>query len=162
MQSKLSHCLWFDRQAEEAARFYVSIFKGGKIENISHYTEEGFEIHGMPKGTVMTVDYEILGLKYKALNGGPLFKFNEAFSIVVNCESQAEIDYYWTKLAKNEDEGQCGWLKDPFGVSWQIVPTVLSKMMSDPDSKKVQRVTHSFLRMKKFNIAELERAFAGA
>ena len=158
---KISHCLWFDRQAEDAAKFYTSVFKGGKIGKVTHYTEEGFEIHGMPTGTVMTVDFEIMGQKYMALNGGPIFKFNEAFSIVVNCENQDEIDYYWKNLSKGGQEIECGWLKDQFGLCWQIVPTVLSQMLSDPDQKKVKRVTHAFLKMKKFDIAELKKAYEG-
>lgn len=159
---KISHCLWFDRQAEEAAKFYTSVFKGGKIGKISHYTDEGTEIHGMPEGLAMVVEFEILGQKYLALNGGPIFKFNESFSIVVNCESQDEIDYYYKSLLEGGgEESQCGWLKDRFGVSWQITPTVLAEMMLDRDVEKVKRVTQAFLQMKKYDIAALKRAYEG-
>jgi predicted 3-demethylubiquinone-9 3-methyltransferase (glyoxalase superfamily) len=161
--SKISHCLWFDREAEEAAKFYVSVFKDGKMGKVIHYsTDEGQEIHGMPKGLVMTAEFEIGGHKYVALNGGPIFKHNESFSIVVTCENQEEIDYYWEKLMSGGgEESQCGWLKDRFGVSWQVTPAILQKMMSDPDLVKVRRVLHAFLRMKKYDIAALERAYAG-
>lgn len=159
---KLSHCLWFDSQAEDAAKFYTSIFKNSKIGKVARYGAEGFEIHGQPEGKVMTVDFEIEGLKYVALNGGPLFKFNESVSIMVNCESQDEIDYYWKALtADGGQEIQCGWLKDKFGVPWQVVPNILGKLVSDPDPKKSQRVTKAFLQMKKFDIAELQRAYNG-
>lgn len=157
--STISHCLWFDGQAEQAAKFYTSVFKSGKIGKISRYGKEGFEIHGQPEGTVMTVEFELEGMRYLSLNGGPLFKFNEAFSIVATCDTQEEIDYYWNKLTQGGQEVQCGWLKDQFGVSWQIVPKVLGAMMSDSDSRKSGRVMQAFLQMKKFNIAALERAF---
>lgn len=160
--SQISHCLWFDNQAEDAANLYTSIFKDGKIHKITRYGKEGFEIHGRPDGSVMTAEFEIAGQHYTALNGGPLFKFNEAFSIMVNCETQEEIDYYWKKLTENGGEpGPCGWLKDKFGVSWQIAPIVLGKMLSDPDKKKSERVTKAFLKMKKFDIAALEKAYRG-
>lgn len=158
---KISHCLWFDRQAAEAAKFYVSIFKDGKLGKISYYSDEGFEIHGMPKGLAMVVEFEIAGQSYLALNGGSIFHFNESFSIVVNCENQDEIDYYWKRLTDGGSEVECGWLKDRFGVSWQITPTVLAEMMTDPDPEKVRRVTHAFLRMKKFDIRALESAYRG-
>src|SRR5262245_21480115 len=124
---KIAPCLWFDDQAEEAANFYTSIFKNSKIINISRYGKEGFEIHGRPAGSVMTVAFELDGQKFTALNGGPVFKFNEAVSFQVSCQSQEEVDYFWGKLSEGGDKNaqQCGWLKDKYGVSWQIVPTVL-------------------------------------
>jgi predicted 3-demethylubiquinone-9 3-methyltransferase (glyoxalase superfamily) len=161
MQHKISHCLWFDRQAEDAAKFYVSVFKDGRLGQVTRYTEEGFEIHGMPKGTVMSIEFEIAGQRYVALNGGPLFRHSEAFSIVVNCETQEEIDRYWAALTQGGEEVQCGWLKDRFGVSWQVTPTILREMMADRDPEKVRRVTHAFLRMKKYDIAALKRAYEG-
>ena len=135
---KITPCLWFDNQAEEAANFYTSIFKNSKIGNITRYGKEGYEIHGRKEGTVMTLDFEIEGKKFTALNGGPVFKFNEAISFVVHCETQKEVDYYWEKLSEGGDEKaqQCGWLKDKYGVSWQIVPEVLSKLVGDPASEK--------------------------
>ena len=157
----ISHCLWFDNEAEEAVKFYTSIFKNSKVGKIARYNGEGKEIHGQPEGKVMTVEFELEGVKYVALNGGPIFKFNESFSIMVNCESQSEIDYYWNALSKGGKEVQCGWLQDKFGLSWQIVPDVLAKMVADPDVTKSQRVTHAFLRMKKFDIAALQRAYEG-
>jgi predicted 3-demethylubiquinone-9 3-methyltransferase (glyoxalase superfamily) len=159
--STISHCLWFDGKAEQAAKFYTSIFKNGKIGKIARYGKEGFEIHGQPEGTVMTVEFEIDGMKYLGLNGGPIFKFTEAFSIVVNCDTQEEIDYFWGKLTQGGQEVECGWLKDQFGVSWQINPKILGEMLSDPDPRKVGRVTEAFLKMKKFDIAALRRAFEG-
>ncbi len=161
-RNRISHCLWFDDQAEEVARFYTAIFEGGKILRTSRYTDVGFEHHGRPKGSVMAVDFEILGQEYQAINGGPMFKHSEAFSIVVNCETQEEIDYYWKKLtADGGEEVQCGWLKDRFGVSWQIVPTILTEMMADRDTARVERVTRAFFEMKKFDIAALKRAYEG-
>jgi predicted 3-demethylubiquinone-9 3-methyltransferase (glyoxalase superfamily) len=160
-KKKITHCLWFDRNAEEAVRFYLTVFKDGKINAISRYTEAGFEHHGMPKGTVMVIDFDIAGENYQAINGGPIFKLNEAFSIVVNCDDQKEIDYYWSKLTEGGEEVQCGWLKDRFGLSWQVVPRVLGEMMADKDPEKVRRVSEAFFGMKKFDIAALERAYAG-
>lgn len=160
--TKLSTCLWFDSQAEEAARLYTSIFKDGKMGRVTRYGQEGEEIHGQPKGKVMTADFEIGGQHYVALNGGPIFKFNESVSIIVHCETQEEIDYYWTKLtADGGQESQCGWLKDKFGLSWQVTPSILGKMLSDPDSAKTDRVTKAFLQMKKFDIKKLQAAFEG-
>jgi predicted 3-demethylubiquinone-9 3-methyltransferase (glyoxalase superfamily) len=157
----ISHCLWFDKEAEDAAKFYTSIFKGGKILNVSRYGKEGHEIHGQPEGKVMVAEFEILGQKYLALNGGPLFKHSEAFSIVVTCDTQEEIDYYWEKLkADGGHEVECGWLKDKFGVSWQVTPRALSEMLTGP-REQAERVTAAFMKMKKFDIAELKRAFAG-
>lgn len=149
-------CLWFDKQAEEAANFYTSIFKNSKIGNISRYGKEGFEIHGKPAGTVMTISFQLNGHEFTALNGGPQFKFTEAISLQIMCETQEEIDHYWSKLTQGGEEGPCGWLKDKFGLSWQVVPTILPKLMSDP--KKSERVMKAFLQMKKFDIKTLLNA----
>ena len=158
---KIIPCLWFDDKAEEAAKFYASIFKNSKIGNVSRYGKEGYEFHGKEDGTVMTVDFEIEGQKYVALNGGPIFKFNEAISFQVHCETQKEVDYYWEKLSEGGDEKaqQCGWLKDKYGVSWQIVPVVLTKMLQDKDSKKSQRVMKALLQMRKLDIKTLTQAY---
>jgi predicted 3-demethylubiquinone-9 3-methyltransferase (glyoxalase superfamily) len=163
MASKLqiAPCLWFDTQAEEAAKFYVSIFDDSKIESISYFNKEGFETHGKPAGSVMTVAFRLSGLPYTALNGGPQFKFNEAISLQVFCDTQKEIDRYWQALGEGGVEGPCGWVKDKFGLWWQVNPSVLETMLRDPDSVKQERVTKAFLKMKKFDIAALERAFAG-
>lgn len=157
----ITPCLWFDTQAEEAAKFYASVFKNSKIGRISRYGKEGYEIHGKEPGSVMTAEFEIAGQRFVALNGGPHFKFNEAISFQVHCETQEEIDYFWSKLTEGGQEGPCGWLKDRYGVSWQVVPTVLSEMLRDPDPAKSQRVTKAFLRMKKFDVEELARAYKG-
>lgn len=153
---KITPCLWFDNQAEEAANFYVSIFKNSKIESISHYGKEGFEIHGQKEGTVLTVAFQINGQPFTALNGGPVFKFTEAVSFQVFCETQAEIDDYWNKLTQGGQEVQCGWLKDKFGLSWQIIPTILPKLLSDPS--RAGRVMKAYLKMKKFDIEKLMQA----
>ena len=158
----ISPCLWFDTQAEAAANHYVSIFKNAKIGNISRYGKEGRDIHGKEAGSVMAVELEIAGQTFVALNGGPHFKFNEAVSFQVHCDTQDEIDYFWSRLGEGGQEGPCGWLKDEFGLSWQVVPTVLPKMLMDPDPAKSQRVTKAFLQMKKFDIAALKRAYDGA
>lgn len=150
----ITPCLWFDHQAEQAVNFYISIFKNSKIDHISRYGKEGFEIHGQKEGTVMTVRFTLDGQPFSALNGGPLFQFNEAISFQVHCDTQEEIDYYWDKLTAGGEEVQCGWLKDQFGVSWQIVPTVLEKLLDDPS--KAERVTKVFLQMKKFDIEKLK------
>ncbi len=155
-EQKIGVCLWFDNQAEEAANFYTSVFKNSVIENITRYGTEGKEIHGRDAGSVMTVNFQINGQPFTALNGGPIFKFNEAISFQVFCETQKEIDYYWDKLTEGGEEGQCGWLKDKYGVSWQIIPEILSKLLGDPE--RSERVTRAFLQMKKFDIALLERA----
>ena len=157
---KITPNLWFDRQAEEAVKFYTSVFKNSKIGRISHYSKEGYEVHKMPAGTVMTVEFELQGQKFVALNGGPVFKFNEAVSFVVNCENQDEVDYYWEKLSQGGDASAqvCGWLKDKYGLSWQVVPTVLNELLSDRDRKKADRVMRAMLQMKKIDIKALERA----
>jgi predicted 3-demethylubiquinone-9 3-methyltransferase (glyoxalase superfamily) len=159
---KISPCLWFDDQGEEAAKFYTSIFKDSKIGDVTRYGKEGYEIHGREEGTVMTVEFEIEGQKFLALNGGPIFKFNEAISFQVYCETQEEVDYYWEKLSEGGDEKaqQCGWLKDKYGVSWQIVPTILIKMLKDKDSEKSQRVMKAMLQMHKLDISILKKAYA--
>lgn len=156
MKDHFTLCLWFDSQAEDAARFYTSVFKNSKIENISRYGKEGFEIHGQKEGTVLTVSFTINGQSFTALNGGPLFKFSEAVSLQVFCDTQEEIDYYWDKLTESGEESQCGWLKDKFGFSWQVIPSILPKLMSDPE--KSGRVTEAFLKMKKFDIEKLKNA----
>jgi predicted 3-demethylubiquinone-9 3-methyltransferase (glyoxalase superfamily) len=155
--------LWFDQNAEQAAKFYISIFKNASIDKTSHYGPEGYDIHKMPEGTVMTVEFTLEGQRFLGLNGGPIFKFNEAVSFLVYCDSQAEIDHYWEKLGEGGDPSaqQCGWLKDKFGLSWQVSPTVLDKMLRDPDREKAGRVMNAMLGMKKINIADLERAYAG-
>ena len=158
---KIAPCLWFDTQAEEAAKFYVSVFKNSKILNVSRYGNEGQEIHGKKSGEVMVVEFEIDGQKFVALNGGPQFKFDEAISFQIPCETQKEVDYFWEKLSAGGQEGPCGWLKDKFGLSWQVVPTVLPKMLMDADRKKADRVMKAFLQMKKFDIATLDRAYQG-
>jgi predicted 3-demethylubiquinone-9 3-methyltransferase (glyoxalase superfamily) len=151
-------CLWFDSNAEEAVNFYTSIFKNSKVGKVSRYTEAGHEIHGKPAGTVLTIEFELNGQQFTALNGGPIFKFNEAVSFQVHCQTQEEIDYYWEKLSAGGDPNaqQCGWLKDKFGLSWQIVPTILDQLMSDP--KKSERVMAALLKMKKLEIQALKQA----
>ncbi len=156
MTNKITPCLWFDSGAEAAATFYVSVFKNSKIEQISRYGKEGFEFHGQPEGTVMTVTFTLNGQEFTALNGGPLFKFSEAISFEVFCDTQEEIDHYWNMLTEEGSEGQCGWLKDKYGLSWQIVPAILSDLMKDPS--RAARVTKAFLQMKKLDIKTLEQA----
>ena len=160
---RITPCLWFDDQAEEAVEFYTAIFANSRIVNLSRYGEAGHEIHGRPAGTVMTVTFELDGQAFTALNGGPIFKFNEAISFQVNCETQEEVDYYWENLSAGGDEKaqQCGWLKDRYGVSWQVVPSVLIEMINDHDPEKSGRVMEAMLRMKKLDIDELKRAYAG-
>jgi predicted 3-demethylubiquinone-9 3-methyltransferase (glyoxalase superfamily) len=156
---KIIPCLWFDSNAEEAANFYTSIFKNSRIGKISRYGKEGYEIHRKPEGTVLTVEFELNGQRFTALNGGPAFKFNEAISFQVHCKSQNEVDYYWEQLSKCGEEGQCGWLKDKYGVSWQVVPTVLGKMLQDKNAEKSARVMKALLQMKKLDIKTLEHAY---
>ncbi|MBX3439256.1 MAG: VOC family protein [Planctomycetaceae bacterium] len=160
---KITPCLWFDDQAEDAARYYVSIFKNSRIVEIARYTDIGQEIHGKPPGSVMTVVFELDGQEFTALNGGPIFQFNEAVSFQVYCETQAEIDHFWEKLGAEGDPQarQCGWLKDKFGVSWQVVPTILSKLMNDSDPGRSQRVMQAVFQMKKLDIDQLQRAAEG-
>lgn len=158
---KITPNLWFDTQAQEAAEFYVSIFKNSKIGTISYYGKEGFEVHGMKEGTVLTVEFELEGQSFVALNGGPIFKFSEAVSFLIACETQEEIDYYWNALSAVPEAEQCGWLKDKFGLSWQVSPPVLDKMIRDPDPEKAGRAMRAMLQMKKLDIAALERAYEG-
>lgn len=157
---KITPCLWFDTQAEEAAKFYCSIFKNSKITEVSRYPEAGQDAHGKPAGSVMVAVFELDGQPFTALNGGPQFKFDEAVSFQVACESQAEIDYYWNKLTEGGQEGPCGWLKHKFG-SWQVFPSAALKMLADPDRAKAARVMNAFMKMKKFDLAAIERAYAG-
>jgi predicted 3-demethylubiquinone-9 3-methyltransferase (glyoxalase superfamily) len=163
MMQRITPFLWFEKKAEEAVEFYTSIFKNSKILGTTRYDEAGSRVSGRPKGSVMTVAFQIEGQNFTALNGGPVagFKFSPAVSFVVSCKNQREIDYFWSRLSKGGKTDQCGWLEDKYGVTWQIVPTVLAKMLQDKDKKKVSRVTEAFLRMKKFDIATLERAYKG-
>ena len=159
MTQKISPFLWFDKDAEEAANFYTSIFKKSRILGVTRYDEAGSKASGMPKGSVMTVAFQLEGQNFTALNGGPVFKFSPAVSFVVTCKNQKEIDHFWNRLSKGGKESQCGWLEDKYGVTWQIVPSVLTKMLQDKDKEKVGRVTEAFLKMKKFDIATLKRAY---
>ena len=154
--SPITPCLWFDTQGEEAAAFYTSIFPNSRIRDVAHYGEAG----PRPAGTVMTVSFELDGQEFLALNGGPEFTFNEAVSFEVSCETQEEVDRYWSRLSEGGEESVCGWLKDKFGVSWQIVPEVLPRLLADPDAEKAQRVMRAMLGMKKLDIKGLEVAAA--
>lgn len=154
--------MWFDDQAEEAVNFYTSLFKNSKTGRISRNPEEAAEKTGRPVGSVLTIEFEIEGQKFVALNGGPLFKFNESISFVINCETQEEVDYFWEKLiADGGEESACGWLKDKFGLSWQVTPIMLIDMLHDNDPKKAERVMHAMLQMKKIDIAKLKAAYDG-
>jgi predicted 3-demethylubiquinone-9 3-methyltransferase (glyoxalase superfamily) len=155
----ITPCLWFDDQAETAAKFYVSIFKNSKIGDIARYGEEGAKVSGRPKGTVMTVTFELDGQQFMALNGGPVIQFSPAISFMVPCQTQDEVDELWEKLSKGGETQQCGWLKDQYGVSWQIVPTVLDEMMRDKDAKKSERVMNALLKMEKLDIKTLQQAY---
>lgn len=155
-------CLWFDSQAEEAAKFYTSVFKNSKILESSHYDKASAEVSGQPEGSILTVVFELEGKKFMALNGGPAFKFSEAVSFVVDCKDQAEVDYYWEKLSAVSESEQCGWCKDKFGVSWQIVPVRLNELLSDPDPTKAQAAMAAMLEMKKLDVAALEKAAESA
>jgi len=161
---KITPFLWFNNQAEEAAKFYASIFKKSKVGTVSRYDEAGSKASGMPAGTAMTVAFKLEGLEFTALNGGPHFKFTEAISFVVSCATQKEIDYYWEKLSQGGDANaqQCGWLKDKYGLSWQIVPAVLSKLLQSKDSRKSNRVMQEVLQMKKIDLKKLKKAYDGA
>ena len=162
LRQKITPCLWFDTEAEDAANFYVSVFKDGRITQVSRYGEAGREVHGKPPGSVMVVAFEIDGQTFTALNGGPLFKFSEAVSFQVMCDSQAEIDHFWSKLSAGGQESQCGWLKDKFGLSWQIVPAVLPQLLSGAGGARLNRMMGAIMKMKKFDLAELQRAAAEA
>jgi predicted 3-demethylubiquinone-9 3-methyltransferase (glyoxalase superfamily) len=157
---KITPCLWFDNQAEEAAKFYVSLFENSAMGAVTRYGKEGFEVHGRPEGSVLTVSFRLEGQEFTALNGGPHFKFSEAISFVVRCETQTEVDRYWDKLGDGGDQRaqQCGWLKDKYGVSWQIVPAALFEMMSGTNRIKSERVMRAVLQMKKLDVAALRRA----
>jgi predicted 3-demethylubiquinone-9 3-methyltransferase (glyoxalase superfamily) len=157
---KIIPFLWFDTQAEEAAKFYVSVFKNSKMGKLSRYGKEGFEVHGRPAGSVMTASFEIEGIKFVALNGGPHFKFTEAGSFQILCEDQAEVDHFWNKLVEGGKESQCGWLKDKFGLSWQVTPHALPQMLMDENAEKAQRVMKAMLQMRKIDIAALQKAHA--
>ena len=154
---KITPFLWFDNQAEEAANFYVSIFKNSEIISIARYGKAG----PGPEGGVMTVEFQLDGQKFVALNGGPHFKFTEAISFVMNCETQQEVDVYWEKLSEGGEESMCGWLKDKYGLSWQIVPTILVKLLQDKDPVKAKRVMEAMLQMKKIDIKNLKQAYDG-
>lgn len=156
---RITPFLWFDNQAEAAAKFYVSVFENSKITNVARYGEAGAKASGMPKGTAMTVTFQLEGQDFTALNGGRHFKFTEAISFVVNCETQTEVDELWEKLSDGGEEGPCGWLKDKYGLSWQIVPTVLVKMLQDKDARKSERVMKAMLQMRKIDIEDLKRAY---
>ena len=158
---KIAPFLWFDNHAEDAVKFYVSIFRNSKIGSITRYDEEAAKAAGRPKGSVMTVAFDLDGQDFTALNGGPLFKFTEAISLVVNCQTQEEVDHFWEKLSAGGEEVQCGWLKDRFGVSWQVVPTVLVEMLQDKDPEKSKRVMAAMLKMKKIDIEPLKKAYEG-
>ena len=159
---KITPFLWFDHQAEEAAKFYTSVFKNSKVGKSTRYGEAAEKAAGRPAGSVMTVEFELEGQKFTALNGGPVFKFNESISFVVNCETQEEVDYLWEKLtADGGKKVECGWLRDKYGLSWQIVPTVLIEMLQDKDHEKAERVMKAMLQMQKIDIKTLKEAYAG-
>jgi predicted 3-demethylubiquinone-9 3-methyltransferase (glyoxalase superfamily) len=160
---KIAPCLWFDSQAEEAAHFYTKIFKNSRIVAVSRYPEAGHEVHGRPAGSVLTVAFELEGQPFTALNGGPLFRFNEAVSLQVYCHDQSEIDYYWKALTEGGDANaqQCGWLKDRYGLSWQVVPASLPEMLIDPDTAKSERVFSAIMGMRKLDLAALQKAYTG-
>ena len=157
--TKIQPCLWFDHQAEEAAAFYVSVFKNSKVTEVARYGEAGAKASGRPKGSAMTVAFELDGRPFIALNGGPVFKFTEAVSFAVECKDQGEVDEYWGKLSRGGEEGPCGWLKDKYGLSWQVVPKALPEMLKDKDPKKSERVMAAMLKMKKIDVAALKRAY---
>lgn len=161
--NRITPCLWFDGNAEEAARFYASVFQG-KPGKITRFGREGREIHGREPGSAMTVDFEIDGQRFVALNGGPTFKFNEAISFQVFCDTQEEVDHYWERLSEGGDEKaqQCGWLKDKYGLSWQIIPAVLPQMLRDEDAGKSQRIMKALLQMRKIDLDALKQAYAGS
>lgn len=157
--NKFTPCLWFDSNAEEAVKFYTSVFKNSKITNIARYGEAGAEASGRPKGSVMTVAFELDGQAFLALNGGPMFTFSPAISFIANCKTQAEVDELWEKLSEGGEKEQCGWLRDKYGVSWQIVPTVLPEMLLDENPAKSERVMQAMLQMTKIDIETLKRAY---
>ena len=160
-RQQITPCLWFDRNAEEAVNFYITVFKNSKITHVVRYGNAGQEIHGGTPGAVLAIDFELDGQKFSCLNGGPLFKFSDAVSFQVPCETQEEIDYYWSALTKGGSESDCGWLKDKFGLSWQVFPGILLDMLRDPDRAKADRAMSAMLTMKKIDVAAIDRAFAG-
>lgn len=159
--NRITPFLWFDHQAEEAANFYVSVFPNSAIQRVTRYSEESAEISGQPRGSVMTVEFTVNGHPFTALNGGPIFQFTEAISFVVNCDTQKEIDDCWNKLTTGGTPSQCGWLKDKYGVSWQIVPSALGELIGGTDPEKSRRVMRALLQMTKLDIAALQHAYAG-
>jgi predicted 3-demethylubiquinone-9 3-methyltransferase (glyoxalase superfamily) len=158
---KITPFLWFDTQAEQAAEFYISVFENSRITQINRYGRAGQDTHGKESGTVMTVEFEICGQTMVALNGGPQFNFNEAVSFAIACENQDEIDYFWTKLSEGGEESRCGWLKDKYGLSWQVVPAALPQILNDADAAARDRVMDALLKMKKFDLQKLQQAYAG-
>lgn len=162
IKQKITPCLWFDSQAEEAAKFYTSVFDNSRIGQVSRYGKAGQEVHGREPGSVMVVEFELEGQAFTALNGGPLFKFNEAVSFQVTCDTQTEIDHFWSKLSQGGQEGQCGWLKDKFGLSWQIVPSILPELISSAKGAELDGIIGAVMQMKKFDLAKLQQAGAGA
>lgn len=161
-KQRLTPCLWYDGEAEAAARFYCSVFKNSKLGRISHYPNVGQDVHGRAAGSVMTVEFELEDMPFLALNGGPQFKFDEAISFQVPCRTQEEIDYYWNALtADGGAEGPCGWLKDKFSLSWQVFPDMIMDLLNDPDRAVAARIMNAFMQMKKFDIAVIEKAKAG-
>jgi predicted 3-demethylubiquinone-9 3-methyltransferase (glyoxalase superfamily) len=154
MQQKIVPNLWFDTEAEEAADFYVSVFRDGRIVNVTHYTEAG----PRPAGMVMTVEFELMGQRFLGINGGPQFKFDEAVSFQIDCKDQDEVDYFWERLTEGGEESQCGWLRDRFGLSWQVVPTGMEELFADPDPERARRAMEAMLKMGKLDIAELRHA----
>jgi predicted 3-demethylubiquinone-9 3-methyltransferase (glyoxalase superfamily) len=161
VMQKITPFLWYDDQAEEAANFYVSIFKNSKVLSVTRYDDAGAQAAGRPKESVMVVEFQLEGQEFVGLNGGPHFKFTEAVSFVVNCETQEEVDYFWQKLSEGGAESQCGWLKDKYGLSWQVVPTILTELLQDKDPEKSQRVMKAMLQMKKIDIPTLKQAYEG-
>jgi predicted 3-demethylubiquinone-9 3-methyltransferase (glyoxalase superfamily) len=161
MTQKITTFLWFDGQAEEAAKYYVSIFEDSRIVGTTHYDDESSRAAGRPKGSVMTVEFDLDGQRFTALNGGPLFKFTEAISLVVHCENQNEVDHFWKNLSAGGEEVECGWLKDRYGLSWQVVPDVLIEMLQSKDPEKSKRAMAAMLKMRKLDIAALQQAYDG-
>lgn len=161
-QQKITPFLWFNDQVEEAVNYYISVFGNGSILSTTRYDAAGAKVSGMPEGTIMVEEFELFGQKFSALNGGPVFKFTEAISFVVTCETQEEVDKYWEKLSSDPKSEQCGWCKDKFGLSWQIVPKQLNELLSNPDKKKAGAVMQAMLQMKKMDIAQLEEAYKSA
>ncbi|MFD2147428.1 VOC family protein [Mucilaginibacter antarcticus] len=158
---KIQPCLWFDTQAQEAAEYYTSIFKNSSIIRITYYPNVGQDVHGKPAGSVLTVEFELEGQNFMALNGGPMFNFTAAISLSVNCDTQEEIDYYWDKLTTGGDPAaqQCGWLKDKYGLSWQVAPVIMTELLNDPDPQKRARVMEAYMPMQKFDLATILKAY---